>query len=197
MKRALLAFILIFSVTAHAENTTATPAPDSYYSSGYIVGLNLGEATTQVKNTADYKKQDTGFAGRIYAGYNLNYYFAVQLGYLILPQVKLTKAEQSNITVHNTGFDLLFTGRYPIGEGFSLYGNVGGAMLSAKKKESGVADVNQNATVLAYGGGIDYTFANIGGLHSIIDYYHTENKNTSTLNVPAEDMYSAGVYYQF
>lgn len=199
MKLLFLLFLVVASVaSAYAEDAdTAQSARDTYYSSGYIVGINLGQVETDAADIAGYSKENKGFFARPFVGFNVSPYFAVQFGYLIFPKVKFSQAGASDITLKNSGFDGLFTGRFPLGEGFALYGNVGAAIVKAKQTQSGNADLTQNATVLAYGGGLDYSFANIGGLHSVLDYYHLDKKDTSTLDVPAQNTFSIGIYYQF
>jgi hypothetical protein len=172
-------------------------ARDTYYSSGYLIGLNLGQARTQVPDISGISAKRQDLFGRIYVGYNLSHYFALQVGYVQFPDAKYSAAGKAVDTVSNKGFDGLLQGKYPLGEGFSVFGNLGGAILAAKNSPAAGGGVSQNATVLAYGTGLDYVFANIGGLHSNVSYYHTDKKDTNALNVPAEDGVSLGVYYQF
>lgn len=196
----LLTCLLIFTSMgfAFANDTASTaPARDTYYSSGYFAGLNLGQGRVDVPNIPDFTRKHRNFFGHVYIGYNLNHYFGFQIGYLMLPKAKYKNGGTSDIDLKSDGFSGLLKAKYPIGEGFALYGDIGGAILSSSQEQTGFAKVNQNATVLAYGGGIDYAFANIGGLHTIIDYLHTHDKNTKTLNIPAYDLVAFGVYYQF
>ena len=199
MKKYLLLFVALFALsTSYAEDATpAQPARDTYYSSGYIVGLNLGQGQTKAEGYSGYGGDDKGLFGRVYVGYDVNHYFAFSFGYLYFPTATLSLTGAPDVKLNNSGFDGLLTGRYPIGEGFALYGNIGAALLKAREKQSGAAEQTQNATVLACGGGIDYSFANIGGLHMTLDYYHTAKKNTNSLNVPAQNALSTGIYYQF
>lgn len=191
-------FLFTLASVSYAEDAPEQkPARDTYYSSGYIVGLNLGQGETKTTGFSGYSADDKGLFGRLFVGFNVNHYFALSFGYLYFPTATLSFAGSPDVKLHNTGFDGLVTGRYPIGEGFAIYGNLGAAILKARQKENGVADVTQNATVLACGGGIDYSFANIGGLHMTLDYYHTADKKTNTLNVPSQNAISIGTYYQF
>lgn len=199
MKHYLLLLIaLIAFSTSYAEEAASTqPARDTYYSSGYIVGINLGQGQTKSEGYSGFSAKDKGLFGRVYLGYDINHYFAFSFGYLYFPTATLSLAGTPDVKLNNSGFDGLVTGRYPIGEGFALYGNVGAALLKAREKQSGAATQTQNATVFAYGGGVDYSFANIGGLHTTLDYYHTAKKATNSLDVPAQNALSVGVYYQF
>ncbi len=199
MKHIIFIITLLFAANAiFAEDTGATPpARDSYYQSGYFVGLNLGEGRSQIDSVAGLNKKDKGLFGHVNFGYDLNHYFAFQLGYLYLPTAKYTQVGMPDVNVKTSGYDGLLKAMYPVGEGFAVYGDVGGAILSTSEEQEGAGKISQNATVLAYGGGIDYVFANIGGLHLVADYYHTNKKATKTLTVPAQDAVSLGIYYQF
>ena len=186
--------------TAPAEKSSPAPTSprDTYYSSGYYLGLNMGQARANLADKPGYQKQETGFASSAYFGYDFNHYLAIELGYLYLPTAKYTDGPAgSDVNITNHGFATNVLGKYPVGEGFSVYAKVGGAILKAKQTGGTEGDKTQNATVLAYGGGIDYVFANVGGLHLDLDYYHTNKKNSKTVNVPAENIASVGIRYQF
>lgn len=199
MKKTVVLVATLFAVSASFADDAAPTSPvrDTYYSSGYIVGLNLGQGEINTIDYSGYSAKNKGLFGRLFVGYDINHYFAFQFGYLYFPTATLSIIGSPDIKLQNTGFDGLLTGRFPLGEGFALYGNLGAALLNARQKQSGTADQTQNATVLACGGGLDYSFANIGGLHATLDYYHTAKKNTNTLNVPAQNALSFGIYYQF
>jgi len=198
--------ICLIAIGAYAapklpSNTDASKKPksarDTYYSSGYYLGLNLGQTRAELPNRAGYSAQTTSFAVSTFFGYDFNHYLAVELGYLYLPDHGYTSSTQSDINISNHGIVTNVLGKYPIGAGLSIYGKLGGALLTARETEPGQAAQSQDATVLAYGGGIDYVFANIGGLHINLDYYHTNQGKTNTVPVPAENIATIGIRYQF
>lgn len=193
----MLFAVLVNSVNAEPIDSQRSSPRDAYYSSGYFVGLNLGEGRSDVANIASFDTQNKGFVGHFYVGYNLNHYLAFQIGYLYLPSVKYTQAGVSDINIDTSGFDGVLKAKYPLGEGFSLYADAGGVIASTSQKQVGVAKLSQNATVFAYGGGLDYVFANVGGLHLLLDYFHADEKMTKALVVSAQDAISMGIYYQF
>ncbi len=202
IKRLGLVILLSLCSTAiYAEDATSTAVPaarDTYYTSGYILGLNLGQATIEAQDVPTYNANGQGFAARPYIGYQFSPYASAEIGYVFLPTLKYTSdTGGAAFRVSTNAFDLLIGGKFPLGEGFAVYGKVGAAMLKSTQSISGAGSTNQNATVFAYAGGIDYAFANIGGLHMILDYYHTDDKNTNTFQIPALHMYSAGIYYLF
>ncbi len=183
--------------TGDSHNTKKPLARDTYYKSGYYLGLNVGRAKADMADKTGYSKKNTGFASSAYFGYDINHYLAVELGYLYLPTVKYTNGPSSDINISHHAFATNILGKYPIGEGFSVYAKLGGALVRAKQTGGDQSDQTQNAAVLAYGGGIDYVFANVGGLHLDLDYYHTSKKDTKTIDVPAENIATIGIRYQF
>jgi hypothetical protein len=195
-KLCLLVLTFVIGSISYADNGP-TITPNLYDPSGFYLGLNLGLAQANLDNIAGWQQKNSGLAGRVYFGYDINRYAALDIGYILFPQVRYTHPVIPDTKINNNGFDLLITGKYPIGEGFSLYGQLGGVMLRAKLTSDNQAGQTANATVLAYGAGIDYVFAPIGGLHAILGWYHTDNKNGSPFNIPTENLYALGAYYQF
>ena len=184
--------------TSAVQKTKQPLARDTYYKSGYYLGLNMGRAKADMADKSGYgKKEESGFASSAYFGYDINHYLAVELGYLYLPTVKYTDGSKSDINISNHAFATNIMGKYPVGEGFSVYAKLGGALVRAKQTGGDQGDQTQNATVLAYGGGIDYVFANVGGLHLDLDYYHTNKKDTKSVDVPAQNIATIGIRYQF
>ena len=183
--------------TNNGQKTTQPLARDTYYKSGYYLGLNMGRAKADMADKPGYDKKNSGFASSAYFGYDINHYFAVELGYLYLPTVKYTNGPKSDVNISNHAFATNIMGKYPVGEGFSVYAKLGGALVRAKQTGGSHDDQTQNATVFAYGGGIDYVFANVGGLHLDLNYYHTNKKNTKSIDVPAQNIATVGIRYQF
>jgi len=172
MKKVLVALLL----TSVFFASYAEDARDTYYSSGYYLGINLGDAESISENA---------FGGRAYIGYNLNPNIGFEIGYDYLPNIQ---------NINTYAFDLLFVPRYALGEGFSVFGKVGPALLQATLNPAGI---NENGTVIAYGAGLDYAFANIGGLHTTWEWYHLNNFDGNQFNIPTHNLYTWGIYYQF
>jgi hypothetical protein len=198
----LLLSSLTFCGLSYADDTANSAAPnarDSYYPSGFYVGLNLGMAQAQMDTIPTYQTKNSGVGGRTYFGYDFNRYFSLDVGYVAFPTVKYTSDVLPTLNITNSGFDSLVTGKFPLGEGFAIYAQLGGAVLTANMTADAQPSQKANATVLAYGSGLDYVFANFGGggLHMVLDWYHTDNKNGAPFNIPAENLYALGAYYQF
>ena len=203
-KLAFIALLVLFGSSTYAEDaqptattTTTNNARDNYYTSGYIMGLNLGQSIIEEDDISGYQSKNTGFAARPYIGYAFNPYVTFEIGYLVLPTLSYSGTNLPGITIKTSGFDLLLGAKYPLGEGFALYGKVGGAILNSKYSVDAGPSYSEDATVLAYAGGFDYSFANIGGLHMVLDYYHTGDKSTNTFKIPGQHTYSMGIYYLF
>jgi opacity protein-like surface antigen len=197
MKKNLLFIVLLLSTSmlAAAEQANAN-SRDSYYSSGYYLGINLGQAHADFPKSPNYQSKMDGFTGRAYIGYNVNAYMALDVGYLLLPTVRYN-SPSNTIKISNSGFNFNLKIKYPIGEGFALYGQGGAAILRLSEKGAQPDIVTQNATTLTYGGGLDYVFADVGGLHTTLDYQRIAKKSGQDIDLPNYDFYSFGIYYQF
>ena len=194
----LFATCVFFNISYAADSSSTPLDRDAYYPSGFYLGLNLGLAQAQMDSLPNFQTKNSGVGGRTYFGYDFNRYFSLDIGYTLFPQIKYTNNPVlPDIKIKTNDYDALVTGKYPLGEGFALYGQLGGAMLHSQLNQDGFASDKSNATVLAYGAGLDYVFANIGGLHMVLDWYHTDNKNGAPFNIPAENLYALGAYYQF
>ena len=177
-------------------NACADNARDSYYSSGYTMGLNVGESYVSLGSNPPYNQQTQNIAGRIYMGYNFNPNVSLEFGYARIGEASYVQQDFPTININTRDFDALVGLHFPMGEGFSTYAKIGGALLNSTYSSSPLTQT-QNGNVLAYSAGFDYAFANIGGLHSVIDWYHTDEFNTNTFDIPAQNLFSLGVYYQF
>ena len=177
MKKIVLASLLALSATAHAE---------AYFASGYTLGANIGQGFAKTNG-----QTKSNVFGRAYIGYNFSPYVSFNLGYVLLPTLKA-----NGITLTNRGWMANLRVINPLSEGLSIYGQVGGDLLSATAKAGDQSNSN-NATVLTYGGGLDYVFSNIGGLHLTLDYQRVSGHHSVDFAMPGYDLYSVGVYYQF
>lgn len=88
---------------------------------GFYVGAGIGEATVEV-DSVGFEADDTAF--KIFGGYNINSYFAVEAAYF-----DGGEAEQSfgngSVSVALDGLNVSAVGRLPINDVFSLFGKIG------------------------------------------------------------------------
>ena len=91
MKKLLIILLtsLIYSGICYAGDS-ANNSQNSYYPSGFYLGLNLGLAQAQMTSIPDYKTKNSGLGGRTYFGYDFNRNFSLDVGYVLFPQVKYT-----------------------------------------------------------------------------------------------------------
>jgi opacity protein-like surface antigen len=139
-----------------------------------------------------------GFAGRLYAGYDINQYFAAELGYSYLPQVKYKNVAGSNnnVTFHQQMVDLTAKGTAPLNDQFAVYGKAGAAYVhrgSFDYKQSGVnfSQAALTKVVPTVGAGVKYnitphTFADVS-----YSYYFKSG------DLPATNFYGVGLGYKF
>lgn len=92
---------------------------------GFYVGAGLGQATIEVDDTGfgdGFDAHDAAF--KVFAGYNLNQYFAGELTYF-----DGGEADQSfgpgTAEIGTDGLTLSVLGRLPLGEVFSIFGRIG------------------------------------------------------------------------
>lgn len=159
LKKLMHAVIGMTSLTvvgiAAAEVTTYPDAP--YYSpapipvavaspsyipdEGFVLGVQGGYADTHWSNIdfGNYTVDDTGFAARVYAGFDFNRFFGFELGYAYLPKA----TDNFGNSISNYAFDLLAKLSIPVTRGLSLHAKAGGGYLHSS------ADVIVNPLTLA------------------------------------------------
>lgn len=134
---------------------------------GFYAGAGVGKATMELDEDADgfgFDADDTAF--KVFGGYNINQYFAVEAAYfdggkpeetvISLPGVRGT------VEVGTTGLIASVLGRVPLGNVFSLYGKLGFASYDAEIKG------RVNGDVVAEEDGSDEDVAyGIGGAFNI------------------------------
>ena len=120
---------------------------------GVYLGLGVGfgrlglfNEEVDGKDKHEYSKKN-GLVGRVFAGYDINRYFAVELGYGYFFNKAEIKATPEYTFKRTQAIDLLGKIKAPICEGFDLYAKVGANFLIADK----------NSFNVAYGLGIDWS----------------------------------------
>lgn len=97
-----------FAITAHAEE-----------SSGVYLGAGVGEATNE---SGEFKGSDTAF--KVFGGYSLNRYLAVELAYVDAGTQK-DRVGDIQVATESSGVIASVLGSLPLTDFFSLYGKVG------------------------------------------------------------------------
>lgn len=112
---------------------------------GFYAGAQMGYADTGYTahnlglDGTDASVDSNGIAGGVFAGYQLNPYFAVQGGYTKFSDADIKHANlglgfEGHGKVEEQAFDLVGKGILPLQKGFSLYGDAGMAVVLAKAK---------------------------------------------------------------
>lgn len=175
---------------------------------GFYAGVQLGYA--DMHYDSDWLTQDSyftsvdsvdskGMAGRIHIGYDFNKYFALEMGYLILPKVKFNNINNLKIDESFTQniLDFFAKGTLSLNYGFDLYAKAGlaGVRRGDIEVSSGgttlKSDDTNNKTVGAFGIGADYRITD----HIFVDAGYTRYLGTGDLK--PTDFVALGIAYRF
>lgn len=209
MKQAL-SIISAAAIFATSVASFATPTTDS----GIYVGLSGGlglmnlqqiQGSTITNNTTTISIHgDHAFTGRIFAGYDLNQYFAVESGYTYFftePYGRLRNNTTKAIYQTNTGgnhmvVDLYGKGTLPLVGNFALYSKLGVNLYMARINNVN-GQSNKNNINMSFGAGIDYKLtpnvtANCEWLR-----FNGNARISSTGYQPDADVFLIGLRYRF
>lgn len=204
----ITAALLLFGGTAFAYTTEHNLA------TGYV-GLQLGHANTHytsqwlIQGNSDMTVGDvdnSGFAGRIYGGYNFNKYFALETGFTFLPTVKFNDVRYRSgpnvdLSFRQNILDLCAKGNYPLKSNINynvdLYGKVGIASVIRSDLEASSggqtarSDAQDTKVVPEIGVGADYGFTD--NVFADLSYMHYFAKD----DLKATDFIGFGLTYKF
>lgn len=199
-------------VTAANQHATADDSRGWYvggnYGSSYSVIdeneivddlLSSGFTTTEF----DTDERDTGY--RIFAGYQLNPFFALEGGYFDLGRFdfKATTLPAGTLDgrIEIEGFNLDLVGTMPLTERFSILGRIGAQRAEAKDRFRGTGSVNifnpnpeATDTNLKAGLGLQYSISPSLDVRLEAERYRI---NDAVGNRGDIDMLSAGLVYRF
>ena len=97
---------------------------------GWYVGGALAQAEVELDCTGTTACDDSDSSWKIFAGYQFNRNFAVELGYGDLGQVTASTPSigiipPANVAIESTVWELVAVGMLPLAERFSLFGKLG------------------------------------------------------------------------
>jgi OmpA-OmpF porin, OOP family len=182
MKRskAVLAIAGISAALAFSGGAAAQPSLSSAYIGGTI---GQSEYKDGCAGLGSCDKKDT--AWRILGGYQVNRYFAAELGYH-----NLGEASAAAGATEGKAWELVGVGAYPFANQFSVYGKLG-VYRGELKGPSG----KENNSDLTYGAGLQYDLLKNVGLRGEWQRYNKMGGgNVAETDV---DVLSAGVVYRF
>lgn len=102
----------------------ASPSPYAVTDAGFVFGLEAGYANTHWSNLdiQGVSISDSGFAGRVFLGYDFNQFIGLETGYIYLPK---STADGFDGSITNYAFDFLAKLAVPVTSGLSLYAKAG------------------------------------------------------------------------
>lgn len=161
--------------------------------------LGSGLATTSI----DDNDRDRGF--KLFGGYQVNKYFAVEAGYFDLGQfgfvANTAPAGSLSGNIKIRGLNLDAVGTLPITEKFSAFGRIGVAYAHTDGNFAGTGAVNvlnpspsERDTNLKVGLGVQYAMTDALSLRAEIERYRI---NDAVGNKGDVDMASIGLVYRF
>ncbi|CAL7959542.1 Outer membrane protein [Gammaproteobacteria bacterium] len=192
------------------EEMPAVPAAVSS-DTGIYLGLQGGLGLTNWKNydgaTNDNSggygnvSNDSGFVGRVFAGYDINRYFAIEAGYSYF----FNKANTEWNTTYNINkiktqaIDAYFKGKLPVVESFDLYAKLGAGYLMTQNNPAAnnYAGGNNNNINVAFGAGADYYIT--PNVIANLEWTRIagSQKVTSEKFIPNTDAFMIGLRYKF
>ena len=182
----------LVSASAFAGSSASALSIDS--NAGFIVGLQGGYANTNWDNLEPAAK-DTGFAARVFAGYDMNQFLGLETGYTFLPRTTGTAPLLGNYSVRNYAVDLLAKLSVPVSNVFNIYAKAGAAYFNSRVSIDSVGTQNQSHIGPAFGVGAAYEV--IPNLAIDLSWMRFSGDNALTHNYqPNPDMVLLGVSYK-
>jgi len=210
---ALVILSLTTSVFANVlPETKVTTLTTLASDKGIYLGLQGGLGMTNWQNTEEIKSTfdniftvaesahgTNGFASRIFAGYDINKYFAIEGGFsYFFSQAYLSGTENAvpvnSPDIQTRAFDLLGKGKVPIADKFDLYAKLGANVLMHYWPKW-CNTVNVNVT---FGAGIDYHItSNVSANFEWLRFNGHDRIVDADKYQPSTDMFMLGLRYKF
>jgi OmpA-OmpF porin, OOP family len=176
------------------------PAAAQMQQSPWYVGLTFGQSRARdicsdaslfgaAAGPCDHKD----VAWRILGGYQINRYFAAELGYH-----DLGKGSIPGTAIESNAWELVGVGMFPVGQSFSLYGKFGGTRSQSKCQGAGCvpANLKETSTNVTWGGGLQFDLARNVAIRG--EWQRYNNMGGGQFNAKYDvDTYSLGGLYRF
>ncbi len=171
---------------------------------GYFVGGQLGWSDTHF-GASDLRKagnftsasiDDSGLAGRVFTGYQLDQNYGLELGYTRFATASVTKATSSssgnsvNGHIHEYAIDALGTASLPMGNGFSVGGGLGLAYIKTHGNSNIISNQSRFNPEIAVKAAYDVT----ANTNVFAGWNRIQKVGGS---IPSTDLISAGIQYNF
>jgi OmpA-OmpF porin, OOP family len=232
-----IAIIPCITSSFAAAAYTPTGTDSTYCTPGFYAGLQGGRGDTSYKKTdltiptnafnnsigaptvANENISEVGMAGRVFAGYQFNPYFATELGYTQFNKTSFTAqgnyvmpaSSQNTLntvyqgTVTEKAADLVGKATMPIPGGLGAYVKAGIALVCADQVINTSTAINNTPAINyvtsdqtyqalrpVYGAGIDYTIPN-----TPVDIDVSWTRIHGNAAIPHADLAAVGINYKF
>lgn len=178
----------------------ATLAPSYPSDQGFVLGVQGGYADTHWDNlnVNGLTFSGTGFAARVYGGYDINRFFGMELGWTYLP----TASDNFGDDITNYAVDLLAKLSLPVSNGFSIHAKAGGSYLVSNADSSIAALVGTTSVGGSHFGpafGVGAAYEVIPNLAIGLDWmrYSGNGQVFSGSYQPSPDAVFLGLSYKF
>jgi len=136
------------SASAFADSSVSAFSVDNH--AGFVIGAQGGYANTNWDNVNPPAK-DTGFAARVFAGYDMNQFLGLETGYTFLP-----KTTGEGYSIRNYAVDLLAKLSVPVSNVFNIYAKAGAAYFNSRISVDSWGTQNNSHIGPAFGVGAAY-----------------------------------------
>lgn len=185
------------------EEMPAAPVAASSCDTGLYLGLQGGFGMTNWVNAENIMfgqkvHKDNGLVGRVFAGYDINRYFAVEGGYsYFFNKANFTVGKITTGDIKTMAFDLMGKGKLPVVESFDLYAKLGmNYLMSRMSSFANKPSSNTNNFNVAFGAGADYYITS----NVIVNLEWLRLNGKARLNKdyqPSTDSFMVGLRYRF
>lgn len=208
----------VLGALAAAVAITTSSAATAAVVPGWYLGGNLGLSRAEIDEdrireslesegfaVTAFSDDDRDLGYKLFGGYQLNRYFALEAGYFDLGMFDFEATTdplgsfEGDIDI--TGFNLDVVGLLPITTRFSAFGRGGVTREEAKVRfdRTGAVDVNdprrdKSATNYKFGFGVEYAVTDNIGLRAEAERYRIDDAVGNDGDV---DLYSVGLVYRF
>jgi len=204
MKKSLLISTIV--VLGLTSSSFATTSPDA----GVYMGLSGGFGMLNLQNTEGSVARgytlantygDHGFVSRVFVGYDINKYFALESGYSYFfadPYGDFinSKGRVNRITTSNyMNIDLYGKGKLPLINNFDLYAKLGANLLVSRVDNFGVN--NKNNINMSFGAGVDYRITSKVTANCEWLRFNGNAKINNIYYQPNADVFLLGLRYKF
>jgi len=140
------------------ETVVVTRKEPSFYLGGSIGSARDGISTVKRNDQYILAVNKSGLAGRVFAGVQFNENIGTELGYILLPDVKL-KAINGG-TAKQQALDLVLKGTIPVGNNFGLFAE-GGVAYVDNRIHPDIDHLRQHKWTPTFGAGGSYDIQNV------------------------------------